>query len=141
MASRGVDARFWSEYEQHLIAVGKDEAQWERRGLVGLSKGWALGTQGWRKALAEDHAQQCLSVGLERHESRELKEGAWGLVLSAALSAAGKTTADLKTKPKKQVWKLELARRLRSAGAAVGWIADKLDLGKPASVRSYLSRG
>ena len=89
VASRGVDARSWSEYEQHLIAVGKDEAQWERRGLVGLSKGWALGTQGWRKALAEDHAQQCLSVGLERQESRELKEGAWGPGIERCVERCG----------------------------------------------------
>ena len=134
------DAQGRKAYEQHLISLGKDEAECARRGLVGLSNGWALGTNGWRKALAEDHAHRRLNPGLERQEIRELNEAAWQVALRSALEEQGKTSADLQTNPMNQSWKLQLACKLRAAGAAVGWIATNLNLGKPSSVRSYLSR-
>lgn len=134
------DAQGWKSYEQHLVSLGSDEGECERRGLVGLSKGWALGTSGWRKALAEDHAHLRLNPGLESQEIRALNEAAWRSVLTTALSAQRKTVADLQTKPMNQAWKLKLACKLRSIGASIGWIAVNLSLGKPASVRSYLSR-
>jgi len=37
-------------------------------GFAVLSRGWAIGTLGWRKALAQDYSHQALSPGLEAEQ-------------------------------------------------------------------------
>ena len=128
-------------YEAYLIEVGQDEARWEKLGLKGLSQGWAIGSSGWRKAIAKEHGQRALNPGLERDEVRELREGAWETSLEKALSDSGRTESDLMTKPKRQDWKLQMALRVRTeSGASLTWLAERLELGAPVSLRSYLSR-
>ncbi len=78
---------------------------------------------------------------MELKELRELREGAWEQALQAELERLGRTDADLQTKPQNLPWKIELAATLRKeCGASVVWLADQLALGKPSSLRSYLSR-
>jgi REP element-mobilizing transposase RayT len=135
------DAEGWASYQQYLVALGQSEAEQKRQGLEGLSRGWAIGTSGWRQALAKEYSHLRLTGGLERGESKALNEGSWEMCLSELLQRVGKGAADLQTRPKKQAWKVELAQRLRhEAGASVVWIARTLCLGQPASVRSYLAR-
>lgn len=128
-------------YEAYLVEVGQDEAAWARLGLQGLSKGWALGTHAWRRTLAKEHAQLAINPGLEKTEVRELRELVWENAVQAGLRLHAKTEEDLSAKPFAPPWKLELADTVqRSAGASVAWLAQRLHLGKPSSVRSYLSR-
>lgn len=126
-------------YAQYLVALAKDEAEWERAGLIGLAKGWAIGTDGWRKALAKEQAQLRLQSGMTAPERKELRKVTWETVLTDSLSALGKSEIDLKTKPRKQLWKLDLALKLRSeTGASIAWLAQRLDLGKASTSRGYL---
>lgn len=128
-------------YEAYLIEVGGDEKRWEKLGLKGLSKGWAIGTSAWRRAMAKEHGQMALSPGMELQEARELREGVWEEALQRELQSAGKQEAELATRPKHQPWKIAVAAALRkNCGASVVWLAPRLELGKPASVRSYLCR-
>lgn len=126
-------------YEAYLIEVGRDENQWERLGLKGLSKGWALGTSGWRRAIAKEHGQMALNPGMELKEVRELREGAWEEAVRRELNRLGKEEVDFVTKPMRQPWKIEMAAAVRkSCGASVVWLAERLALGKPATLRCYL---
>jgi len=135
------DALGWKAYEAHLVELGKNESRWEQEGLVGLSKGWAIGTAGWRRAIAEKHAQLALNPGLDFDEVQELRHGLWASSLARNLAIAKKTRVELDTRPRKQRWKVELARTIRNeTGASIGWLASNLGLGKPASLRSYLAR-
>lgn len=128
-------------YEAYLVEVGRAENEWERLGLKGLSAGWAIGTSGWRRAMAKEHGQMALNPGLEMREARELREGAWETCLLGELRGMGKQEAEFATKPRKQHWKIDLAARVRNrSGASVTWLADRLILGKSASLRSYLAR-
>lgn len=134
------DTEGWAAYEQHLIRIGQDEARWEQDGLKGISRGWAIGTDSWRKAIAEEYAQKALARGLDRTEARELREATWQKSLNAALKETGKSLKDLKTKPKKMAWKIELAERVRAdTGASVVWLARMLQIGQPSTLRGYLS--
>jgi hypothetical protein len=106
--------------------------------LEQLSTGWAIGTAGWRRALARDYADRALSPGLEARELRDLKETRWREVLSQQLrhhrqpqAAAGRANLP---------WKLETAQALRQAGASYAWITTQLHMGKPSTVRAYLSQ-
>jgi hypothetical protein len=134
------DPEGWTAYEQYLIAIGQDEARWDRDGLTGLSKGWAIGTEAWRKALAQAPAQETLAHGPDRKDARKLRETAWQESLNTALAEAGRSSKDLETKPKKTAWKIALAERIRGeSGASVIWLARHLKIGQPSSLRGYLS--
>jgi putative transposase len=126
-------------YADYLSDLAKKEAEWEQAGLSGLSAGWAIGTAGWRKALVKEQTQLRLVAGLAAKERREIREAAWEGALEEALRRAGKTEADLTTRPRKQPWKLKLAVEVRDgAGAGISWISQRLQLGQADSVRSYL---
>ncbi len=126
-------------YESYLIEVGSDEARWEVLGLKGLSKGWAIGSAGWRRAMAKEFGHLALNPGLEKEQVNELREGAWENALARALEVFGRRDADLATKPKRQDWKVEIAVQVRKeSGASISWLADRLQLGAPATVRGYI---
>ncbi len=128
-------------YAAYLVGLAQDEAAWAREGLIGLGKGWAIGTLAWRRALAKEHAARALTTGLPRAERTELREASWRASLAAGFAEAGKLPADLKTKPLKQDWKIDLALRVRQqSGASISWLAENLGLGASATLRGYLHR-
>ena len=74
-------------------------------------------------------------------ELSELKAARWQQALEVALHAVGKSLGDAEGSPKGIAWKVAVARTLRSSVAApYPWIAAKLKMGKPASVRVYLAQ-
>ena len=80
LAARGGwsdNAAGWKAYESYLTKLAADEAQWEREEVVGLSKGWAIGSAGWRRAIAKDHAALALNPGMERAEIEEIRQATW----------------------------------------------------------------
>jgi putative transposase len=133
------DAEGWKAYWAHLSAWARNEAGWKEAGLTELSKGWAIGTAAWRRAMAKEYEHLALSPGFEREEIRELREEAWRRSFDQALAEHGRQVQDLTTRPRKQVWKLAVARRTREeSGAPLTWLAERLLIGKPATLRSYL---
>jgi len=128
-------------YAGYLRELAQDEAAWAREGLVGLAQGWAIGTLAWRRALAKEHSARALTSGLPRAERLELRQASWQASLASNLATLGKSPADLKTKPLKQPWKIELAGRIRTqSGASIAWLAEQLQLGGSATLRGYLHR-
>jgi putative transposase len=103
-------------YEAYLVEVGQDEARWESLGLKGLSNGWAIGTPGWRRTMAKEHAQLTLNPGLETAEVREMRESAWEQAVVEGLRTLGKSDEDLRTKLLVLRWKLEVADRVQREG-------------------------
>lgn len=127
-------------YVDHLTRLASDQAEQKRLGLEKLSAGWAIGTEGWRKAIAKAHAQRALNPGLEAAELGELKRTLWSEILDAGMNRLGKTREDAKTDICRAAWKIGLAQELRKAGAPYAWITEQLHMGKPVSVRVYLSQ-
>ena len=137
----GLDDGARKAYESYLVEVGADEGRWEALGLSGLAKGWAIGSSGWRKAIAKEYGHLALNPGLEREEVKELREGAWERKLELMLKALSREEADLATKPKRQDWKVEIAVRIRKeSGASIAWLANRLQLGAAATLRGYMCR-
>ena len=128
-------------YIDYLKGIGADEDEQKKAGLEKLSRGWALGTHGWKRAIARELSQKLPVEGISREELRELKEHRWEEALEKALRSERKTKEDMQTKPRVQPWKINIAKKLRrEAGASVAWITEQLRMGKPSSVRSYMSR-
>jgi REP element-mobilizing transposase RayT len=135
------NARGVRSYLRYLKELGEDEERQKREGLVKMSRGWALGTRGWKEALARELANKVYVEGMQKEEIEELREMRWNEILTRSLGEQGKTESDVKKRPRFQIWKMQIAARLRKEGGApVGWIAEKLQMGKPSSLRSYLTR-
>jgi REP element-mobilizing transposase RayT len=131
----------WADYVTELKALAIDPVEQERRGFPELCRGWAIGTAGWRKAVAKDYAHLALHAGIETNELREIREARWSAALADVLAENGRSVDELRRAPKGVFWKVEIAKELRrKVGATHRWLAETLSMGSPHSVRSYLSR-
>jgi putative transposase len=132
-SSRGLRA-----YAKRLGALAADETEQKRQGLEQLSQGWAIGTAGWRRALAKDYADRALAPGLEAGELRDLKESRWTEVLEQGLKRHRQSREAAAASHGSLPWKLTIAQALRQVGAPYAWITAQLHMGKPGTVRVYL---
>jgi REP element-mobilizing transposase RayT len=129
----------WKRYAEHLRNLAEDQAEQKRLGFQSMSKGWLLGTDGWKKAMAKEHASLRLTAGIDRMQARALKEARWEQRLEELRKEHG--DRPLNDGPRNQKWKLEIASQLRDQdGASSSWLAQALRLGTPATARNYLSR-
>jgi putative transposase len=140
-AGLGGSEQLWLDYLQRLVAIATNLGDDERMIRGALSAGWAIGTSGWRKALARDHAHIRLAPEWAADELNEFRLSRWQHELECGLADLGKKLGDAADTPKSMAWKIELARRLRTVAAApYRWIAETLNMGAPSSVRAYVAR-
>ena len=133
------DPAGWHQYAHSLLAPAL--APFSKEEENDLCRGWAIGTESWRRALAASHAHLALDPGMAADEIRELKHARWAATLEHMLQESGKTLSQVKSDPKGAPWKRTMADRMRrETGASHRWIAEALCMGSPNSVRSYLSR-
>ena len=130
----------WSAYVRHLAALAADPEQQTREQLDQFSRGWAIGTLGWKRALAREYSHRALHPGLPAEESRELKESGWQEKLEVVLAEFGKTTADLNGDPPNAAWKIQLALRLRSHAVPYHWLTREMNLGAVGTLRVRMWR-
>lgn len=130
----------WSAYVQHLVASAGDPAQQTPEQLNQFSHGWAIGSLGWKRALAREYSHLALHPGLPAQESRELKESRWREQLEIALAEFGKTPADLNHDSQLAAWKVMIAVRLRNYAAPYRWLAREMNLGAAGTLRVRLWR-
>lgn len=131
----------WAGYTQQLQALAASPERQQELGFSEMSRGWAIGTHGWRQAIARDHAHLALAPGLAASELAELKAARCEAELEKLLHAAGKSEADARDDFYSAPWKVAIAAALRQTTTASNrWIAEKLHMGAPNSVSQYLSR-
>ena len=136
------DDEGWAAYISRLITLAADEQEQIRLGFDRMTKGWAIGTTGWRRAVARELDAMDLAVGADQSEINSLKEMRWAAALAAGLKKTKRRASDLARDRKGAPWKRELAIALReSTGASCSWIAKNLHMGNPASVRVYVCEG
>ena len=127
----------WASYLDHLRSLAGDKERQEELGFARLSRGWAIGTDGWRRALACEYAHLALTPDLSRTEITELKEARWRGVLREVLMRHSKSADDILHDEKGASWKIAAARQLRrEAGAPYRWIAQALNSITPAALRA-----
>jgi REP element-mobilizing transposase RayT len=122
------DVKGWTSYDARLRDLAVDIEEQKRQGFDQMCTGWAIGTAGWRAALAKQLSHKELA-GISRQEARGVREDQWQAALAARLIALGKTSADLvalKPREASDGWRLDLAAELRNLGAPYAWIAAKV---------------
>ena len=131
----------WLDYVDWLVDLVGDERALKKEGLLELSRGWALGTPGWKRAMAQEHRHLALHPSLEKKERQDLLETHARHLLNEQLKAYGKTVDDIVADKKGAPWKIEIAASLSDAGLATNrWLAAELKMGHPRAVSSYLSK-
>ncbi len=135
------DTEGWTTYVQRLRELAGRPEEQERLGFGAMSRGWAIGTEAWRRAVAKDHSSLALTPGLSANEARALREARWQTTLADALVTAGRSPDDLRTSNRSAPWKLELALAVReTCGASLAWLGVNMNLGSADAARSLLSR-
>jgi putative transposase len=129
----------WTQYCRYLEAIASDSRRDDDEQQ--LCHTWAIGTSGWKRALAREHHQRAVETDLPKAELADLKMAHWTSVLEAELASLGKNHDDLVGSPKQERWKVELADTLRRrSGAPYRWIAETLAMGSPLAVRVAVCR-
>lgn len=132
----------WRDYVEQLQMLASNPPEQERRGFGEMGRGWAIGTAGWRKALAKTYSQMALHPGLDQKELRGLKEARWSDDLDQVLRRMGKDLEQAGHPGEGDGWRIEVARELREVGIPYAWLARQLNLGSADAlrVRVYRSR-
>ena len=99
----------WQTYVDSLVELSANATEQERRGFKIMSRGWAIGTDGWRKAIAMEHSHRSLNPGLCGEDLIEMRQSRWEQQLDIAIARAKRTAADITSGPKAAPWKLEAA--------------------------------
>ena len=131
----------WHAYLGYLRELSDNEVEQKRLGFESMSKGWALGTEGWRKVMAKEYAQHSLTAGVDAAQARHFKEARWEDKMLQLLRSEGRQLENLATAKKNASWKLAIALRLRrEEGTSSAWLARTMHMGTLGTTRSYLSK-
>ncbi|MEO6992784.1 MAG: hypothetical protein ABI273_04070, partial [Lacunisphaera sp.] len=111
--------------------VGKSKA------YVSLSKGWAIGSAGFKTTLIKDHALTATSRAWESQGAMEIKQQAWEEFFLMGLKIVGRKEDDLADGPQSVDWKVALAVFMKERTQVSNpWLAARLKISSP----MYLSR-
>src|SRR5581483_9643070 len=100
-------------YGEYLSMLAAAPAAREEQEFDRMSRGWAIGTEEWRRTLTRNHAALALTPGLEVAESRAINVTRWRDAFESALLKARKSAHDIAADAKGARWKIELAAQLR----------------------------
>ena len=131
----------WSRYARDLRVLAGDPAEQTRQGFDTLGRDWAIGSRGWKEALAREYGRRSLEQDLPRGETIALKEQRWLSALGDELRRHGKDKSAPAREARNVGWKVEVALALRKrVGAPYRWIAHALVMGSPLAVRVAVFR-
>lgn len=115
--------------------MGKSEA------YVSLSKGWVVGSSGFRAALIKDHSVAAHARAWEKQGAREIREQAWEECCTAALKALGRTDSEVASAAKSAPWKVAIAALLKERTQASNpWLARRLAIGRAKYVSHLVTK-
>jgi putative transposase len=134
----------WRKYREYLGFLAEEDAKRREERFGRMSRGWMVGSADFKQALQKDLAEQ--GAGLEQaqllgaspvpewreeHWEGKLQQGAKVLKIDLGRLPAKKSAPE----------KVKLAALLKT-GTAVsnGWLAERLAMGRPASVSQFVRR-
>ena len=130
----------WKRYEDYLGWHATEGPVGRNQAYVSLSKGWALGTKGFKIALIKDHALAATTRAWENSGATEMREQAWEELFQRALVVIGRKESELGTGPKSAPWKVAIATLLKERTQVSNpWLATRLKMDRPAYVSRLVS--
>lgn len=128
-------------YADYLAWQAAEGPAGRSKAYVSMSKGWALGTSGFKAALIKDHALAAETRAWESAGVQEIRHARWEHQLARALKQLGKTRVDMSAERKSAPWKIAVAAYLKQTTQVPnGWIAERLAMGTPVSVSQLVGQ-
>jgi REP element-mobilizing transposase RayT len=136
----------WRKHLSYLQFLGTDEEQKNELVSTKLSRGWCLGTKEFLKDMKDEALKRGASLdrerfeGLGKDEIKGARQVYWEDVLNQAAQLASIDLNQLPA-PKMAPEKSILAAILKqSTSAPNGWLAEKLEIGQPATASQCARR-
>jgi hypothetical protein len=129
----------WKVYQQYLAWQAAEGPAGRNKAYASMSRGWALGTKGFRTSLAKDHALHASSRAWEVLGAKEIRETQCAELLSVALRKLGKTVQHAHSDRKSADWKFAIAAHFKQCSQASNhWLAEQLQMGSSVAVSRYV---
>jgi len=129
-----------AKYEKYLRWLSEDGQAQKKAAFEKMSKGWALGTKEFKKAILDDEKSRIAQIELGSKDYAALREDLWEDELDRCLKLLGKKSSDLKLAPKSADWKIAIATRLkRKLLCKNPFVSQALNMGAGASISRYCS--
>jgi putative transposase len=118
----------WRAYDDYLAWQAAEGPAGKSKAYVSMSKGWALGGQGFKQTLLQDQAVAAVARAWESEGVREVREAQWRQALEALRRQI--PVEETQDRRKSAAWKVRLALQMKDAtDASNGWLATQLDMG------------
>jgi hypothetical protein len=132
----------WPRYVQKLIERYASEMGKPLGGRESFSRGWAIGSKDWKRALAQKSSVAGESAPKAEYlEPKEMQILRWETRFHALLREMGRESTDLEISGKQPSWQWRVADRMqREMGVPLVWLADALKIERSATLRTALAR-
>ena len=102
-----------AKYERYLSWLNEDDQAKKNAYFDKMSKGWAFGTKGFKKAILKGEESRIAQIELGSKDYAELREEMWKNELNRCLKLLGKKKSELRSDPNSADWKVAIATRLK----------------------------
>jgi hypothetical protein len=127
----------WKRYRNQLRLRASDDQTQIKKLEKGMSRGWCIGTDTFKKAMAEDLNQTNSSLRLEPNQLKAFNKQHWEVCLTKALKALNRTQKDVTDATRSARWKLAIASTLkRETSVSNKWLSGRLHMGVARGVSS-----
>lgn len=138
--------RGWKHYIEYLAVLSSDKEANKELSASNLSRGWCIGEKEFRQEMRTEARERGAALERERFEGiapdelMDEKKHAWEERVQA-LARAAKIDFNQFSAKKSDPLKVLLAAAMKqSTSASNGWLAERLLIGKPATVSQYARR-
>lgn len=131
------NAAGWRAYGKFLKWQAAEGPAGKNAAYVSMSKGWAIGTAEFKRALVKDHAAAVDLRAWDSEGALEIRRTRWEKALVAATAQIGgeRTVSPRKAAP----WKVAVARYMKeTTDVSNAWLAEKLNMGSPFYVSKHV---
>lgn len=126
-------------YQKYLQWLAQDKPAQKAMAFAEMSRGWALGSRDFKKALVSEERQLRVIVRQNQAQAREARELGWENQLDRCLAVLKKSPADIARDAKSAPWKVASAGFLKQHGFCPNrWLAGALRMGVQFGVSRYV---
>jgi len=123
-------------YEKFLTWQSAHGPMGRNEAYVSMSRGWILGSQGFKESLLKEHGLAADSRAWEIAGKDEIQQAQWTKLFQSGCKALDRTAAELGCGPTAQSWKIALMLFMKERTQASNpWLANRFD-----TEAKYLSR-
>jgi len=140
------DRHGWQRYVRYLEFLATDELAGRELVAAKMSRGWCIGSAGFRRDVREDARRRGADLerarfeGLEPAAVADERQAIWEERLKA-LARAGRIDLERLGAARSSPEKVLLAAALKlTTSVSNGWLAQRLEMGQPASASQFVRR-